>query len=138
MTMKVCLLLLVSLAGRAASPEDDVRAVLAAQVAAWNRGNIEEFVKTYSSETVFVGKEVSRGDKQVLERYKRNYSTPEKMGVLTFSGLEVRMLGTEYASVIGRFHLKRSAEGGGDASGMFTLLLRKTSGAWKIILDHTS
>jgi ketosteroid isomerase-like protein len=32
----------------------------------------------------------------------------------------------------------RSAEGGGDASGKFTLVLRKTAQGWKIILDHTS
>jgi ketosteroid isomerase-like protein len=60
------------------------------------------------------------------------------MGKLEFTGLEVMLLGSGYASAIGRFRLARSAEGGGDASGLFTLLLRRTPQGWKIILDHTS
>jgi len=122
----------------AATPESDVKAVLEQQASAWNRGDLEEFVKTYSAETVFVGKEVARGNKGVLERYKRSYPTREKMGTLTFSDMEVTMLGKDYASVLGRFHLERTPAGGGEAKGIFTLLLRKTNGNWKIILDHTS
>jgi ketosteroid isomerase-like protein len=60
------------------------------------------------------------------------------MGTLGFSGLEIRLLGPDYAAVIGRFHLDRSAGAGGEASGIFTLLFHKTSQGWKIILDHTS
>jgi uncharacterized protein (TIGR02246 family) len=122
----------------AAGAEDAVRAVLQQQTEAWNRGDLNEFVKTYSGETVFVGREVARGNAGVLERYRRTYSTKAQMGTLTFSDLEIRMLGSSYASVLGRFHLARTAEGGGDASGIFTLLLRKTRYGWKIILDHTS
>jgi ketosteroid isomerase-like protein len=58
--------------------------------------------------------------------------------MLTFSGLEIRMLGTDYASVIGHFHLDRTKEAGGEASGIFTLLFKKTAEGWKIIQDHTS
>ncbi len=122
----------------AAAPADDVRAVLNEQVAAWNRGDLEAFVHSYSDETLFVGKEVTRGNRGVLERYQRTYSTREKMGTLTFSDLEVKMLGVDYASVLGRFHLARTEAGGGNSSGIFTLLFRKTNGGWKIILDHTS
>jgi ketosteroid isomerase-like protein len=50
----------------------------------------------------------------------------------------VRLLGADHASVIGRFHLDRTAEAGGPASGIFTLIFRKSEGAWRIILDHTS
>jgi uncharacterized protein (TIGR02246 family) len=122
----------------AASTETTIRSVLDTQVAAWNRGDLEAFVQTYSDETIFVGKEVARGNKGVLERYKRSYPTRAKMGTLSFTNLEVRLLGNEYASVLGRFHLARTTEGGGDASGIFTLLLRNAKGGWKIILDHTS
>ena len=118
----------------AATPESDVKAVLEQQASAWNRGDLEEFVKTYAAETVFV-KEVSRGNKGVLERYKRSYPTREKMGTLTFSDMEVTMLGKDYASVLGRFHLELTPAGGGEAKGIFTLLLRKTNGGWKITLD---
>ncbi len=46
--------------------------------------------------------------------------------------------GTEYASVIGKWHLDRSPEAGGNVGGIFTLLFQKTPAGWKIILDHTS
>jgi ketosteroid isomerase-like protein len=60
------------------------------------------------------------------------------MGHLDFSDLDVRMLGLEHAVVTGRFHLTRSAAGGGDASGVFSLVFEKKASEWKIILDHTS
>ena len=47
-------------------------------------------------------------------------------------------MGADYAMVIGRFHLARKREAGGEASGIFTLLFHKTGQGWKIILDHTS
>jgi ketosteroid isomerase-like protein len=73
-----------------------------------------------------------------LARYLKRYPTREKMGTLRFSDIETRMLGAEYASVIGRFHLDRAADAGGEASGIFTLLFHKTPQGWKVILDHTS
>jgi hypothetical protein len=60
------------------------------------------------------------------------------MGTLRFSDLEIKLLGSAYASVLGRFHLDRSAEVGGEAAGIFTLLFHKTPQGWKVILDHTS
>jgi hypothetical protein len=58
-------------------------------------------VRTYSAETLFVGKDVTRGNAGVLERYQRNYPTRERMGTLKFIDIEVRMLGRDYASVLG-------------------------------------
>ena len=55
-----------------------------------------------------MGAKVTRGHAAVLERYLKSYPTKEKMGTLAFSDLEVRMLGADYASVIGRFHLDRT------------------------------
>jgi ketosteroid isomerase-like protein len=60
------------------------------------------------------------------------------MGKLDFSGLEVTLLGPDYANVVGKFHLARTAQGGGDASGVFTLLFHRTPAGWRIIQDHTS
>jgi ketosteroid isomerase-like protein len=48
------------------------------------------------------------------------------------------MLAAELALVTGEFHLERTAAGGGNASGRYTLILRRTSSGWKIIHDHTS
>jgi ketosteroid isomerase-like protein len=40
--------------------------------------------------------------------------------------------------MIGRFELKRSAAGGGDSSGRFTLVWKRTTSGWKIVHDHSS
>jgi uncharacterized protein (TIGR02246 family) len=120
------------------TPEAAVRAVLDEQVRAWNDGDLAAFVQTYSPETIFAGKEVTRGNAGVLERYRRNYPTRERMGTLQFTHVEVRMLGEDYASVLGRFQLRRSPSGGGDAQGIFTLVMKRSGKTWTILLDHTS
>jgi uncharacterized protein (TIGR02246 family) len=124
----------------AASSELDIRSVIEAQQAAWNRGDVDAFMAGYeaSDATTFVGATVTHGYQQVLENYHRRYPTKAKMGQLAFSDLEVKLLGADYASVIGKWHLTRTPDAGGDVGGIFTLLFRKTAGGWKIILDHTS
>lgn len=123
-----------------ASEEAAVRKLLADQTDAWNRGNIEEFVRTYDNSPLitFVGKTVSRGYEGVLSRYRKAYPDALHMGRLRFDEIEVRMLGKDYALIIGRFQLERKAEGGGPASGRYSLIAHKTSSGWKIIHDHTS
>jgi uncharacterized protein (TIGR02246 family) len=120
------------------SPEAGVRAVLDEQIRAWNQGDLAAFVRTYSAETLFVGKKVTRGNAGVLEHYRRSYPTRQHMGKLTFTDIEVRILGEDFASVLGRFHLQRTAAHGGPAQGIFTLVLKRSGTAWTIILDHTS
>lgn len=133
-------LLFIALPLLAASPEQEIRQVLDDQVAAWNRGDIPAFMRGYdqSESTTFVGATITKGHAEVLADYRKRYPTRDRMGALRFSDLEIRMLGTDYASVLGRFHLDRSAEAGGPAAGIFTLLFHKSSQGWKIILDHTS
>jgi uncharacterized protein (TIGR02246 family) len=125
---------------RAQSGEDAIRQVLANQVSAWNRGDVVTFMRGYddSPQTTFIGKSVEHGYEMILARYQRSYATREAMGQLEFSGLEVRMLGQDHAVVTGHFHLTRSRAGGGDASGIFSLVFEKEPSGWKIILDHTS
>jgi uncharacterized protein (TIGR02246 family) len=120
---------------------DEIRTMLKNSEATWNRGDLAAFATDYedSPSTTFVGKEVTRGGVQaILGRYQRSYGTREKMGTLTFSEIEVRELAPGYALAIGKFSLKRTPEGGGDASGRFTLVLKKTAAGWKIIHDHSS
>jgi ketosteroid isomerase-like protein len=132
--------LLVALPLIAASPEAQIRAVLDEQVSAWNRGDIPGYMDGYdkSPATTFVSATVTKGHAEVLARYLSRYPTRDKMGTLKFSDLEVRPLDADYAVLIGRFHLDRKAEAGGESSGIFTLLFHKTLNGWKIILDHTS
>jgi uncharacterized protein (TIGR02246 family) len=120
---------------------DEVRALLMNSQAAWNRGDLAAFASYYedSPETTFIGREVTRGGTQaILERYRRNYPNRDAMGELSFSELEIRTLAADVALATGRFELKRTVTAGGDASGRFTLILRKSAAGWKIIHDHTS
>jgi ketosteroid isomerase-like protein len=115
-----------------------IRAVLDAQRDAWNRGDIDGYMQGYdhSDATVFVsGDSVTRGWQTVLDRYKRNYNSREKMGTLTFSDLETTFLSRDTAVVIGRWHLQRAND---EPHGRFTLIFRRSKHGWKIVHDHTS
>ncbi len=119
---------------------DQIKQVLHQQESDWNRGDVEAFMHGYkdSPDTTFIGKSVEHGYRAILERYRAAYTSQAIMGKLDFSDLEVRMLGPRYAVVTGKFHLARSAAGGGDASGLFSLIFEQTPAGWRIIVDHTS
>jgi ketosteroid isomerase-like protein len=124
----------------ASRTELDVVKVLLSQEKAWNAGDLEGYVKGYkdSPDTLFVGRQVSKGYAQILDDYKHNYSTRASMGTLTFSELEVHPLSDTFAVCLGKYHLDRSKKDGGPADGMFSLVLEKTNDGWKIVLDHTT
>jgi|ERR1051326_8043253 uncharacterized protein (TIGR02246 family) len=123
------------------SQTQEIQKILKDSEAAWNRGDLVTFVSYYEDapDTTFIGREVVRGGTQaILERYRRAYPTAEARGTLTFSEIDVRPLASGVALVTGKYSLKRTASGGGDASGRFTLVLRQTKAGWKIIHDHSS
>jgi ketosteroid isomerase-like protein len=130
--------------------EAAIRAVMAAQAAAWNHADIPAFMQSYedSPDTTFIGAKLRKGYGLILERYKQSYTTAEQMGTLTFSDLDVRLLpsacgasgsAVEFAVVTGTFHLERTAKGEAKKDdGIFSLVWRKGPQGWKILLDHTS
>lgn len=126
--------------------EAAIRAVMAAQVAAWNKGDVAAFMQGYenSPDTTFVGTSVKQGYEPILKRYEANYTNAAQMGTLTFSNLQVRLLpgscgAVEYAVVTGNFHLARTQKGAAAKDdGIFSLVWRKGPDGWKIALDHTS
>ena len=134
------------LAQAANSDEATIRAAIAAQAEAWNHADIPAFMQSYenSPETTFIGVNIGKGYAKILERYQKNYSTPEQMGTLTFHDVEIRMLPgscgkAEFAVVTGRFHLERTQKGEAKKDdGIFSLVWRKGPQGWKIVLDHTS
>lgn len=120
------------------SDREAIGALLSAQDAAWNRGDIDAFLAAYwhSPELTFSGSSgVSRGWDGVLARYKRVYPDRAAMGTLETSGLEFRFLGPDAALVLGRWHLKREK---GDIGGVFSLVWQRLPEGWKIVHDHTS
>ena len=116
----------------------EIRAVMAAQVAAWNRGDIDGFMAGYarSEATEFVsGDKITRGWQTVRENYRKKYNTREKMGALTFSDIKVTLISSNAAIVLGRWKLIRKND---KPHGTFTLLFRRTPVGWRIVHDHTS
>ena len=124
----------------ASRDELDVVKVIVGQEKAWNAGDIEGFVKNYkdSPETIFIGKQLDKGYKAILEDYRHDYITRASMGTLTYSELEVTPLSDSFAICTGRYHLDRGRRDGGPADGLFSLVLEKTEQGWKIVLDHTT
>jgi ketosteroid isomerase-like protein len=118
--------------------EQTIRQLLNDQTLAWNRGDIEAFMKGYweSDSLMFIGKSgVTYGWKNTLNNYKKGYPDTVAMGKLSFDILVVKRLSPEYFQVIGKWFLKRSI---GDISGHYTLLLRKIKDQWVIVADHSS
>jgi uncharacterized protein (TIGR02246 family) len=135
--------------GRAATVGDDavgIRQVMDQQQAAWNRGDVADYMRGYKDapDTTFVGSSVRKGYRAILDSYRKHYATKQQMGRLTFSDLDVRLLPgasgeVRYAAVTGRFHLDRTTHGeAAKDDGVFSLLWEKTAEGWKIILDHSS
>jgi hypothetical protein len=58
------------------------------------------------------------------------------MGRLGFDAIEVLPMGPDAAAARGAFRLRMSD--GQEPHGLFTLLLRRIDGAWRIVHDHTS
>ena len=115
-----------------------IRKVLNDQTAAWNRGNIEAFMKGYweSDSLMFVGKNgVTYGWQNTLNNYKKNYPDTSAMGKLSFTLISVKQLSSRHFFIVGKWYLKRSI---GDISGHFTLLFKKIKSHWVIIKDHSS
>lgn len=118
--------------------EAAIRKVMDDQVAAWNRGDLEAFMRGYwrSEKLAFVsGNKITRGWEATLDNYKRTYGTAEKMGKLEFSGLETNILSKDAATVLGSWSLQRTSD---NPKGKFTLIFRKFKGGWRIVHDHTS
>lgn len=117
---------------------NEILAILRQQSEAWNKGNIEEFMKGYwkNDTLAFIGKSgVTYGYKNTLENYKKSYPDTTKMGQLFFDLLQIKRLSDTYYFIIGKWTLKRTI---GNLSGHYTLLFRKIDGKWYIVADHSS
>lgn len=118
-----------------------VRAVLDAQVAAWNTGDIRGYMAGYArtDSLVFLsGTDVRIGWETALTAYLRGYPGPEAMGLLAFDDLRVQPLSAGHALAWGRWSLRRDGPLDAQPAGLFTLLFARTPAGWRIVHDHTS
>jgi ketosteroid isomerase-like protein len=118
--------------------EKEILGILDRQTQAWNRGDLESFMKGYweNDSLMYIGKGgVTYGYASTLNSYRKNYGDTARMGKLTFQILHLKRLSSDYYFIVGKWFLKRSA---GDIGGHYTLLFRKQNGKWEIIADHSS
>jgi ketosteroid isomerase-like protein len=117
-----------------------VRAVLSRQADDWNKGDLDGFLTGYwnSPKVVFMsGGQRFDGFEAMRDRYRHRYKAEGRaMGQLEFSELDVEPLGPEAVLARGRFRLTMAD--GTKPTGLFTVILRKLPGGWKIVHDHTS
>jgi ketosteroid isomerase-like protein len=127
------------------SSKNDALAVVAAQVRAWNRGDLDGFCAGYAENAVFLAPlspppdggaprsdGLTRGRAEVLARYKRRYPDARRMGRLSIDPADVRAT-SEAVSVAARWTL--AYEGGASHSGHTLIVLVRTKDGWQIVQD---
>lgn len=120
----------------------EIVALLEASTAEWNRGNLEGFLLPYldGDETTFVGSRgLIRGKNAIRDTYRASYfqgGVPK--GQLAFRDIEVRALSAGHALAIGRYVVTDRTSAAEPATGIFSLVLRRTGDGWRIVHDHSS
>jgi beta-aspartyl-peptidase (threonine type) len=123
-----------------AQVQEGVKHTLVSQIEAWNHGNLEGFMQGYWRSpdlTFYSGGAVTKGWEPTLQRYRERYKSEGKqMGQLEFQDLNIDVLSRRAAFVTGKWQL--TMPDGSQPHGLFSLLVKKMPGGWKIVHDHTS
>lgn len=125
----------------AAALEAEVRALFARQREGWNRGDLDAFLADYEPSEALLftsGAKIRRGFAETETSYRTRYGgSREGMGTLAFELLDVRLIGacSDGAVVLGEWRLTDTDEAG---HGVFSVILERREGAWRIVHDHTS
>jgi len=127
---------------------DAVRALvekdLRDSAAAWNRGDLDTFVSSYSEDAIFVSPSgITRGRAEVLARYRKKYGTaPQTMGELTLEILDIRPASADDevvgVAVVGHWRVRWAGrEPPDDMAEGHTLLVYRPGpdGRWRIVHD---
>lgn len=123
------------------SPEAQVAALLRMQAEAWSRGDLETFSSVYAEDAAFLtANGLTRGRREVLERYRKRYPDAAAMGKLTLEVIETRVFppGKEAAgvSVAARWRLEYPGQADRKtAEGLTLIVLRRTEKSWEIVQD---
>jgi ketosteroid isomerase-like protein len=116
-----------------------VKAVLEAQMTAWNAGDIDGYMAGYAKIDGLVftsGGKIRRGFQQTHDAFKNKYAKdPSAMGHLVFEILSIDPVGADGAVVLGNWVLTNSPS---DGRGVFSVILERRPEGWKVIHDHTS
>lgn len=124
-----------------AAAAGEARALLEAQAAAWNRGDLDAFCSVYADDALFVtAGGVTKGREEVLARYRSRYPDAAARGTLSFEVLAVDLLapgsargGPEAIAVVARWRIARPEKPA--AAGLTLLNLLRTPAGWRIFHD---
>jgi uncharacterized protein (TIGR02246 family) len=114
-------------------------AMMARSAAAWNRGDLDAFVRDYADDlgTTYIGSRgIVRGRAAVREAYAPRFAPGAVRDSLHFERVEVDLLAPDLANTIAWYVLVR-----GDsvtAQGPTSHVMRRVYGTWKIVHDHSS
>lgn len=117
----------------------DVVAVLDAQAAAWNRGDLDGYMAGYAKTDALVftsGSKIRRGWQATYDAFHKRYAQDRTaMGTLRFEILSVDPVGADGAVVLGNWILTNSPS---DGRGVFSVVVERRAEGWRVIHDHTS
>jgi len=119
------------------SIQESIFSIIKKQQTAWNDHDIQGFMADYwrSEEFTFQsGDQRLYGWKELLKRYQTSYAG-EKMGKLTFSDIQIKVLSIDSAYAIGRWKVEQDDT---SKNGVFTIIFKRLPSGWKIIHDHSS
>ncbi len=118
---------------------EEAQAVLQAQVAAWNRGDLAAFCEVYQDDTTFLSPTgVTRGRQAVLDRYRKRYPDQAAMGTLELQPLESRPsppAGERVLSVSVAARWTLSYPDKPPATGLTLLVLHRVGRHFQIVQD---
>jgi uncharacterized protein (TIGR02246 family) len=118
--------------------KEEISEVLKKQNEAWNKGDLEGYVRPYddSGDFVFVSSTIIRSPQKLKERYELRYKAGKAdYGQISVSELEVQELAPGLARAWGRWKVAFERT---QITGLFTLILQKKAGEWRIIHDHSN
>lgn len=116
----------------------DILDLLEAQQLAWNGGDLEAWMSGYDTDEDLRsarGNRVTVGWKATLAEYKSSYPDKAMMGEIGFTDVRIEMLGSDHALAFGHWDLRRSI---GREQGLFTFVMRRIPGGWRIAREHWS
>ena len=116
----------------------EIISILTHQQNSWNNGDIKGYMDGYwkSDSLKFITKTgISKGWNATLDMHKKHYPDKEAMGTLVFEEVDMIKMNATTIFVMGKWTLQKTKE---NVGGRFTLVCKKISGKWKIIIDHTS
>ncbi len=117
----------------------EILAVLDHGARAWDAGNLDDFISDYlpDSETTFITKTgILHGVDAIRGVYAARFAPGARRDSLHFQNVEVDVLGPDVVNTIAWYVLTR-----GDSitsRGPTSLVMRRVSGRWRIIHDHSS